>query len=310
MIGRGGGRPSRRDLVGGQHGFDLRPDAIQRDGGGDHALAVGRRQLGIDPDIAEHAAPEQWAGQAERRADLLPDRSRGQPRIDSLRAGLAVQPGAFGQVEPAVVGGQHDFVIDPEPVKHLEETGQVAVEAGKVEAHLQPAGAVGVTDIIGRRRADGDDVGGGPLAELAGQDQLRGQRQRRAVELRRCAPGLDVTGGALEPAGADSLAATDVDCFIPRRAERRRDQRRLRLRQYGGDPGVDPRHHRRRRAAGVADIGLPVPPPQFIDAVAAHHHRRAVLARDRIDAGGGERRLQPFAQRRHLQMFVGHGVGG
>ena len=211
---------------------------------------------------------------------------------------------------PAMIGGEHHFVIDPQRIELVEEVTQSVVERGELQAHLVAVGAVGVADIIGRRSAYRDQIGGRARAEPHLLDQPGGEAEHHPVEFGRGAQRFGVAGGALEAAGADRLARADAHGAIMRAAEIGLVERRL----ARGDPldrgAVRALDRFGLGAAGIAREFLPVPPPKLIDLVATHHHRRAVLPRDRDDPRRRVRRLHPLAERRHEQMLVGDGVVG
>ena len=108
--------------------------------------------------------------------------------------------------------------------------------------------------------------------------------------------------------GADGLAAADGHGAVVRLAYRRYVERGLRGGDVGGGARIDVGDRRRDGAPGIADERLAVPPPELIDVVATHHHRRAVFARDRDNARGRDRRLHPLAERGDEEVLVGDGV--
>ena len=70
----------------------------------------------------------------------------------------------LGDIGDAMVGGQHDGIIDPAAVHQAEEIAEIAVERVELKAHFGTAAAIAVADVIGRAEADGDDIAGGSLA--------------------------------------------------------------------------------------------------------------------------------------------------
>ncbi len=200
-----------------------------------------------------------------------------------------------------MIGGEHHQIVQSHAVEQAQEAAEIAVERHQLQAHLDAAVAVAVADEIGCRQADRQQVGSRAAPELELIDQRCGHRQGRGVELRRSAEPRRIAGGAGEPEGADIVAAGKRDRAVPFPAKARRDQRRARPTDRGGDRLVDPFGDRRGRG-GVRDEAAIVPPPNLIGSLAAHHHRRAILAADRDRAAARAGALLPIAERRHTKM--------
>ena len=189
-------------------GGDLRMGAIGGDRLGEHPPAGPRGQIAVDIDVAERAVAEQdRALQAQPPAERQAHRRRLQRGIDAgrLAAGLLADP--LGQVVAAMIGGQHHHIVDIVAVELPEELAERAVERHHLDAHLAAAGAERVSDIIGRRQADGEQVGrlgrgrdasrrAGPTASARIWVSKSGEARKRAA----------VAGGAGEAAGADRLS--------------------------------------------------------------------------------------------------------
>ncbi len=161
--------------------------------------------------------------------------------------------------------------------------------ARHLDAHLGALGAQRMADIVGRRQADRQDVGLRPWPSFMSWTKPAAiastAAPRRRGETRN---GLQVARRALEPAGAQRLAA-DRDrrssglqkpgSGMASCGRAIRSATALRVRSTTGGHG----------ASGIGDIGLAVPPPDLVHLVAAHHHGGAVFPRPRRCARGDRR---------------------
>ena len=126
-LGRAGRRWRGRDLVARKSERDLRVGAIGGERGGDRPGAIGGREGTIDPHIPEGVAEQDGAGQAELLRDRLAHRGRTKRRIGALRLRDRLVARAFGQVEPAMVGGQRNGIIDMGCIEPIEEQAERAI---------------------------------------------------------------------------------------------------------------------------------------------------------------------------------------
>src|SRR3546814_6678180 len=93
--------------------------------------------------------------------------------VRALGGGPGILPVAFGQVVPAMIGGQRDQIVDAGRVEAREEITELAVERQHLQAHLAAFGPGSVADIIGGRQPDDPQVGAIPLAHPARLAQRR-----------------------------------------------------------------------------------------------------------------------------------------
>ena len=90
---------------------------------GFHCRALRGVQALVEVKIARRpVAPDQLApGQPGPLADRRRQRLGRQRRIDPRRRRDAIFPIALGQIVAAMVGGQHDHIVDPVAVEPIEE---------------------------------------------------------------------------------------------------------------------------------------------------------------------------------------------
>src|SRR5687768_2487781 len=92
---------------------------------------------------------------------------------------------ALGDVEAAMIGGQHHDIVDAGRIELAEEGAELVVESEQLDAHLAALGAVGMADIIGGRETEDEQVGTAALAEPHLAAQAGADLERRAVEIGR-----------------------------------------------------------------------------------------------------------------------------
>ena len=302
-------RHPRKFAVGVDRG-DLRVGAGNGDQRIDHAVLLLRRKPAIDVEIARRAIGiEQRAlfgGNAGARGDRLGQPVRAQRIVHPHGGGQRLLVRAFGRVQPAVVGAQHHRVIDPARVEVRQQLADRGIDFGHLDAHFHALVADRVADVVGRGKADGEQIGRGALPQLHFINQPDRELGRGLVHTRRNAQSIALrTRLQLEPPGADGGLA-DRDRPVLRAAPRARVQRGRAGFQHFGHGGILRLHGGGQLAPLEGDEGAALPPVSGVDLVPAHHHHRAVLRRYGNVAAGRVGALHPFAQRGHFQQAGGH----
>ena len=208
---------------------------------------------------------------------------------------------------PAMIGGQHHRIVDPRCVHPREEIAELAVEAEHLDAHFRALGAGRMADIVGRRKAEDQQIGLRALSQSPRLAQRRPRRQHRAIGLGRGKELSEVhrlaATGPGEPTGADGAAAADIDSVILSGAHRWQVERRTWAGNRPTDGGGNLCNVGRRFDAAIAGEPGGRQPPQLVGLPPAHHDRSAVLAGHRDDLRARIGGAHQIAQRRHTQIL-------
>ena len=281
----------------GEHRLDLRMGAISGDRRGLSPRAIGRRQRAVDIHVAEAALADRAPAPCSpsSRADRLADRRRRSARIDPRRAGHPCAALPLGNVLPAMVGGQrrphNRSRCGRAGGRNRRGRGRARTAAGtspRPRCHScgrhSRSPTRPIDEHVGRRPRPSfiSSISAAASASVAPSNSGEARKAR------------SIAGLAREAAGADRLA--------------RRPRRQRRAPWPGTARAAPARAAAAAIAAATAALAaatargtarpprsvtnvLPSQYQRWSTALAAHHHRRAVLARDRDVAAAGLRRF-------------------
>ena len=240
-----------------------------------------------------------------------PDQADAPPRNRTLSPPGLLEP--LRQRQHAVVGAEcHERAAGPERLlDRAEEDTQVGVEAQQGVHGLATLRTVAVTDAIGRRQADRQQVGGRVLPEPLVPKQLERELERDLVEERR--RGEPLHEGLEVPVADRVRAGTAVVGRLPRVVVRPHALERLRVEigpvvgragqeAFGRARAVEAIHPLRQRLAVVATrregrLPLPRDPVDAVRMLSRQGDCGAVLRRYAEHAALRAGRLHPVAER-------------
>ena len=281
--------------------------------------------------VARH--PE-FAG-GERAVGGVEGAGAGGVEVGGFDAAGGMAGGDLGHGRDAVVGGEDDdAVVEADrAVDGVEERGEDAVEAEHGVHDFVAVGAVGVADVVDARKADGEQIGGGVLAEffldegalgegaehfaaegrgVVGVEERGRERGFAAVEfLGEDAGEAEVHGFAHDIVGAlDLVVDRGGEEAVPGLAEKG-------LRAFLGVEGGDPGGEFGAVVAGGDEFPLLVP-VGAVGALAAEEDGGAVFVGEGDDAGVGAVEFLEFVAdgggaeilRRAAGLGGGEGGGG
>src|SRR3954453_6737342 len=158
--------------------------AIFRQGLAQDTAPVGGLEVLVDKDVAAEFRDQNRPCQAELLADPLAHCRGGERRVHPRCIRDAVESKPLRNSEAAVIGAEHESIVQAAAVEEGEEVAELAVELQELQAHLLPAGTIGVADIVGCRQADREEVRDASAPKLYFLTEAGGEREGGGVDLR------------------------------------------------------------------------------------------------------------------------------
>ncbi len=289
----------------GKYDLDLTMGAEQGQRRGFHLGPLGARQAAVEIQVTRRPVAMDQALAADTRAggNRPPQCFRRQRRVHPLffRHGVQLMP--LRQVMAAMIGGQHDRIVDPVTVQPVKESAQFPVQPVDLDAAFSALGPVTVADIVRGGQADGDKVGLCLPTQFHAFDRGGGEGQGHRIQFGRYPETADNSRRALKTASANGFVLAYADREILCHALLGQFKAGIPLRDALRIGFVHLLDQRRDRHASIAHKALGTHPPDMIRLRPPHHDRRPVLARDRHDPRRRVGGLHPVAQCRDAKMY-------